>query len=153
MFILVEVYDYQDKGYLEKLVKFLLIVKFFLFVCISMNFLNQKFNANNSALNGFDRFFFDSSCQFDMLQNFSLSLVDAQSPLNLSVTASNKLQQFDDLLLECPDLMSKAREDFIVNNNFTQLKYIPHSEDFNISKLYLPKPFNASQSNVYNGLP
>jgi hypothetical protein len=100
----------------------------------TLNKLNNKVNSNFN----FDKYFFDNSLDSkNSLNNF-----------NSNYNNQNFIKNNNNFINT--NLNNKSLDILEYKNYFSNYNY---NQSISFNKIYMPKPFNASQSNIYNGLP
>jgi hypothetical protein len=109
-------------------------------------------NHENDVLN-FNKYFFNTISDID---NNDINILLKKNNNNV-ITIDNQNKNFENLdiiknnnsFLNLEKIEKsyddKTTQTYLSNNNYIQQN--------DLTKLYLPKPFNASQTNIYNGLP
>lgn len=105
---------------------------------------------NNQSLNSFniDKYFYNTSEFVDNCENQKLLFLLNTDTKNLNSNYNN-FMKIDNTFLN-NNLDSKSLDSLVYKNYFSTYNY---NQSLSFNKIYIPKVFNASQSNIYNGLP
>jgi hypothetical protein len=110
------------------------------------NFFNE--NVKNSSFNNFNNYFFDIN------QNTDSYLLNITNIANRGFEALDNKFSSDSSLVKNVNNFMRLDDKSFDNKMYEYLfSKFPETQTLTLSKLFIPKPFNVSPSNVYNGLP